>query len=138
MHAKSTLRKPCSISKGHYLKILHKVDIWQWTCNVSEVVGHLPPEARSTKLELWLSQDKADQKEPTLGLGWHCKLDNLGLKQRPITYNTLLMWSISQTAGESVQPSWSHPSRYYQSLVPVQTTGTRVIHNSPVSSCKHG
>lgn len=40
-------------------------DIWQWTSDVGVVVSHLPSVARSHKLELWLSQNKADPQEST-------------------------------------------------------------------------
>lgn len=79
-------------------------DIRQWASNKGEVISHLPPEARSTKLELWLSQDKAEPRESTLGLSWHCKSDNLGFKHRPITYNALTMRNIYRVLASQYDP----------------------------------
>ncbi|KAI2646049.1 Gag-Pro-Pol polyprotein [Labeo rohita] len=79
-------------------------DIRQWASNVVDVVSHLPPEARSTKLELWLSQDKADPQESTLGLSWHCESDQLGFKHRPVTYNALTMRSIYRVLASQYDP----------------------------------
>lgn len=56
-------------------------NIWQWASNEPDVVSHLPSDARSAKLELWLSQDKAEAKESTLGLSWSCDTDALGFKR---------------------------------------------------------
>ena len=52
----------------------------QWASNKTEVIAHLPPEARS----LWLRAvaDMADPQESTLGLRWHCPSDTLGYKHR--------------------------------------------------------
>lgn len=66
--------------------------------------SHLPPEARSSKLELWLSQDKADPRESTLGLNWHCELDHLGFKHKPISYNALTMRSIYRVLASQYDP----------------------------------
>ncbi|XP_067280639.1 uncharacterized protein [Pseudorasbora parva] len=79
-------------------------DIRQWASNVMEVVSHLPSEARSSKQELWLSQDKADPRESTLGLSWHCELDHLGFKHRPVTYNALTMRSIYRVLASQYDP----------------------------------
>lgn len=69
-------------------------DIRQWASNVQDVVSHLPPDARSSKLELWLSHDKVDPRESTLGLSWHCESDNIGFKHRPVNYGALTMRNI--------------------------------------------
>ncbi len=39
----------------------------QWASNVPTVIEHLPSEARSDSTELWLSQDRNDPQESTLG-----------------------------------------------------------------------
>jgi len=79
-------------------------DIRQWASNAADVVSHLSLEARSPKLELWLSQDKANPRESTLGLSWHCELDHLGFKHRPVTYNALTMWSIYRVLTSQYDP----------------------------------
>ncbi len=42
-------------------------DLRQWAYNVPSVIKHLPAEARSDSTELWLSQDRTDIQESTLG-----------------------------------------------------------------------
>lgn len=56
----------------------------QWASNVPSVIEHLPSEARSDSTELWLSQDRNDPQETTLGLRWHCQSDTFGYKPRPV------------------------------------------------------
>ncbi|KAG1926140.1 guanine nucleotide-binding protein G(I)/G(S)/G(O) subunit gamma-2 [Pimephales promelas] len=79
-------------------------DIRQWASNVQEVVSHLPPEARSPKLELWLSHNKEDPRESTLGLNWHCESDHLGFKHRPVTYSSLTMRNIYRVLASQYDP----------------------------------
>nr|XP_055074008.1 uncharacterized protein LOC129453697 [Misgurnus anguillicaudatus] len=79
-------------------------DIRQWASNVQEVISHLPPEARSSKLELWLSHDKSDPHESTLGLNWNCELDHLCYKHRPVTYNALTMRNIYRVLASQYDP----------------------------------
>ncbi|XP_073718868.1 uncharacterized protein [Misgurnus anguillicaudatus] len=57
-------------------------DMRQWASNQPEVIAHLPPEARSEGYELWLTADRADPQESTLGLRWHCPSDTIGYKHR--------------------------------------------------------
>lgn len=59
-------------------------DMRQWSSNVPEVISHLPPEAKSVGCELWLTVNKTDPQESTLGLQWHCRSDTLGYKHRTI------------------------------------------------------
>lgn len=59
-------------------------DLRQWASNVPIVVEHLPAEARSDSTELWLSQDRTDIQESTLGLKWYCQSDTLGYKTRQV------------------------------------------------------
>ncbi len=59
-------------------------DLRQWAYNVPSVIKHLPAEARSDSTELWLSQDRTDIQESTLGLKWYCQLDTLGYKIRQL------------------------------------------------------
>lgn len=51
------------------------------------MVAHLPSEARSQSLELWLSQNRIEPVESTLGLKWNCSTDVWGLSsgQAPVT-----------------------------------------------------
>lgn len=56
--------------------------IRQWASNAKEVVQHLPPEARSTSTELWLSQAGLGPQEPVLGLRWACIPDTLAYRHR--------------------------------------------------------
>lgn len=50
-------------------------DICQWASNDPAVINHLPPEAKSQSSELWLSEDRGEPQERTLGLLWNCKYD---------------------------------------------------------------
>lgn len=46
-------------------------DIRQWSSNIPEVISHLPPEAKLAGCELWLTMNKTDPQQSTLGLLWH-------------------------------------------------------------------
>lgn len=59
-------------------------DIRQWSCNMPDVISHLPTEAKSTSCELWLSAHKEDPLESTLGLQWNCNTDTLSYRHRDI------------------------------------------------------
>lgn len=59
-------------------------DLRQWASNDPLVISHLPPGARSESSELWLSEDRADPQECTLGLLWSCKPDLLMYKYKPL------------------------------------------------------
>ncbi|XP_063062170.1 uncharacterized protein LOC134455033 [Engraulis encrasicolus] len=58
-------------------------EIRQWASNVPSVIEHLPTEARSDKVELWLAKESMEVNESTLGLRWDCHTDILGYKHRP-------------------------------------------------------
>ena len=79
-------------------------DLRQWASNVPSVVEHLPQEARSDSLELWLAQDRADSPEPTLGLCWHCQTDTIGYKHRPIVYSAPTMRNIYRVLASQYDP----------------------------------
>lgn len=57
-------------------------ELRQWTTNVLEIIGHLPPELASENRELLLSMDGTDPPEPTLGLHWHCRSDTITYRLR--------------------------------------------------------
>ncbi|KAK7944426.1 hypothetical protein WMY93_000154 [Mugilogobius chulae] len=59
-------------------------DIRQWSCNVPDVISHLPAEAKSVSCELWLSAHKEEPVESTLGLMWNCSTDTLSYRHRDI------------------------------------------------------
>ncbi len=59
-------------------------EIRQWATNVPSVVQHLPTEARSENIELWLQQNNSDPLVPALGLMWHCLEDSLGYRLRAL------------------------------------------------------
>lgn len=48
-------------------------EIRQWASNDPAVVEHLPKEARSNSTDLWLSHNKTEVAESTLGLKWDCQ-----------------------------------------------------------------
>ncbi|XP_063321729.1 uncharacterized protein LOC134619834 [Pelmatolapia mariae] len=59
-------------------------EIRQWASNTPEVISHLPTEAKSTECELWLTTNKTEPQESSLGLLWRCSSDTLGYKHRAI------------------------------------------------------
>ncbi|XP_030609039.1 uncharacterized protein LOC115796760 [Archocentrus centrarchus] len=79
-------------------------EIRQWASNVPGVISHLPAEARSEKLELWLTCDKLEARESTLGLCWQCDADTFSYKHRPITYDTVTMRNIYRVLASQYDP----------------------------------
>lgn len=63
-------------------------DIKQWASNQSSVVAHLPTDARSQDMELWLEHNLCNLQEPTLGLCWNCRTDTLGYRYTPIEHSS--------------------------------------------------
>ncbi len=55
-------------------------EIRQWACNDPTVLSHLPADARTASVELWLTQEKSDIPESTLGLSWNWQTDSLSYK----------------------------------------------------------
>lgn len=55
----------------------------QWCSNMPKVVSHLPPEVKPAECQLWLTANKANPQESTLGL-WRCRSDTLGYKHQTI------------------------------------------------------
>ena len=58
-------------------------ELRQWANNQTEVVAHLPTEARSVATDQWLVQNRTDPLEPALGLRWNCARDTLSYHHRP-------------------------------------------------------
>ncbi|KAM4526302.1 uncharacterized protein V3H82_000718 [Fundulus diaphanus] len=79
-------------------------DLRQWSSNATEVISHLPSEARSPATELWLAQDKHDPSESTLGLSWNPHKDLIGYKHRPLSYGTLTMRNIYKVLASQYDP----------------------------------
>lgn len=65
---------------------------------------HLPKEARSDSSELWLSQNKTDPQELTLGLSWHCESDTLTYCHRPVSYDQPTMRNIYRVLASQYDP----------------------------------
>ncbi len=68
------------IDKMRLLLSARGLEIRQRASNYHEVIAHLPTEARSESCKLWLTVNKTDLQESTLGLSWHCTSDNLGYR----------------------------------------------------------
>ncbi|XP_016519033.1 uncharacterized protein LOC107833689 [Poecilia formosa] len=79
-------------------------DLRQWASNATEVISHLPSEARSPTTELWLTQDKSDPFENTLGLSWNIHKDVIGYKHRPLNYGPLTMRNIYKVLASQYDP----------------------------------
>ncbi|XP_078797113.1 uncharacterized protein LOC144989073 [Oryzias latipes] len=76
----------------------------QWASNVPEVISHLPEEDRSSSAELWLTQDRTDSPESTLGLSWHFATDMLGYKHRPVQYGAPTLRNIYRVLASQYDP----------------------------------
>lgn len=76
----------------------------QWACNDPSVLSHLPPEARSESLDLWLAQDKSNALESTLGLSWNWQTNSLGYKHRPVVYETRTLKNIYKVVATQCDP----------------------------------
>ena len=79
-------------------------ELRQWACNDPKVLSHLPEEARSESLDLWLAHDKSDPMESTLGLGWNWGTDSLGYKHRPVTYEAPTLRNIYRVLATQYDP----------------------------------
>ncbi|KAL0188999.1 hypothetical protein M9458_016098, partial [Cirrhinus mrigala] len=79
-------------------------EIRQWASNDPAVLSHLPPEARATSVELWLTQEKTDVPEPTLGLSWNWQSDSLSYKHRPVIYKTPTLRNIYRVLATQYDP----------------------------------
>ncbi len=79
-------------------------DIRQWTSNTESVVDHLPSEAQADSTECWLSHDKADTTEGTLGLKWHFPSDTQGYNYRPVMYTALTMRNVYKVLATQYDP----------------------------------
>ncbi len=79
-------------------------EIRQWACNMPDILGHLPAEARSDSLERWLSQDEPGLLEPALGLSWHWQTDALCYKSRPLEYGALTMRNVYKVLARQYDP----------------------------------
>ncbi len=79
-------------------------EIRQWACNDPAALRHLPPEARATSVELWLTQEKADVSESTLGLSWNWQSDTLSYKHRPVIYETPTLRNIYRVLATQYDP----------------------------------
>ncbi|XP_072569309.1 uncharacterized protein [Paramormyrops kingsleyae] len=79
-------------------------NLCQWASNVPEVVDHLPADARSDGQELWLTHDKSEVSESTLGLSWHCVADTLRYKHRLVTYEVTTMRNIYRVLASQYDP----------------------------------
>lgn len=60
----------------------------KFASNDPGVLSHLPSNARAASVELWLTQEKSDIPESTLGLSLNWQTDTLSYKHRPVVYET--------------------------------------------------
>ncbi|KAF7658051.1 hypothetical protein LDENG_00018280 [Lucifuga dentata] len=100
---------PLGLHAVHVVPPLPCTDMSSCTVNLEkinkpEVINDLPPEACSDKLELWLSYDKAEAHESTLGLSRHCDTDTIGFKHKPTTYGKPRMKNIYRTLASQYDP----------------------------------
>ncbi|XP_049321160.1 uncharacterized protein LOC111190943 [Astyanax mexicanus] len=79
-------------------------EIRQWASNQPEVINHLPAEARSDKLDLWLAHDKSEAHESTLGLTWYCNVDAFSYKSRVVTYDQITMRNVYRVLASQYDP----------------------------------
>ncbi len=79
-------------------------EIRQWACNMPDILGHLPAEARSDSLERWPSQEEPGLLEPALCLSWHWQTDALCYKSRPLEYGALTMRNVYKVLARQYDP----------------------------------
>lgn len=79
-------------------------ELRQWACNNTSVLSHLPREARSESLDLWLAQDKSNPLESTLGLSWNWETDSLGYKHHPVAYEAPTLRNIYRVLASQYDP----------------------------------
>ncbi|XP_016393730.1 uncharacterized protein LOC107728153 [Sinocyclocheilus rhinocerous] len=85
-------------------------EIRQWACNDPTVLSHLPAHARAASVELWLTQEKSDIPESTLGLSWNWQTDTLSYKHRPVIYETPTLRNIYKVLATQYDPlGWLLP-----------------------------
>ncbi|KAI2646144.1 ORF V: Enzymatic polyprotein [Labeo rohita] len=79
-------------------------EIRQWASNDPAVLSHPPPEAQATSVELWLTQEKTDVPESTLGLSWNWQSDSLSYKHRPVIYKIPTLRNIYRVLATQYDP----------------------------------
>lgn len=84
-------------------------EISQWSCNISATTEHLPPAARSTASDLWLSKSSSGLQTLTLGMQWNCL--TLGYKQQSSDFASVRSCSAdegrrTQTLDSQVGEGW--------------------------------
>ena len=79
-------------------------EIRQWASNDPTVVEDLPPDARSSGCELWLTYGDTDSLEATLGLQWDCSTDKLQYRHRPVDCETLNMRNMYKILASQYDP----------------------------------
>ncbi|KAK3541683.1 hypothetical protein QTP86_000569 [Hemibagrus guttatus] len=85
-------------------------EIRQWASNDPGVLSHLPSNARAVSVELWLTQEKSDIPESTLGLSWNWQRDTLSYKHRPVVYETPTLRNIYKVLATQYDPlGWLLP-----------------------------
>ncbi|KAL6476782.1 hypothetical protein MHYP_G00152810 [Metynnis hypsauchen] len=90
--------------KMRVLLVAGGFDMRQWASNRPEVIAHLPSEARSEGCELWLTAERADPQESTLGLRWHCPSDTLGYKYRQLVASEPTLRNVYRVLASQYDP----------------------------------
>ncbi|KAL0150553.1 hypothetical protein M9458_054146 [Cirrhinus mrigala] len=68
------------------------------------------PFCRAASVELWLTQEKSDLPESTLGLSWNWQTDTLSYKHRPVIYETPTLRNIYKVLATQYDPlGWLLP-----------------------------
>ncbi|KAL0203752.1 hypothetical protein M9458_001770, partial [Cirrhinus mrigala] len=79
-------------------------DLRHWASNLPQVLDHIPREAKSSSLVLWLTQEHPDAQESALGLLWHCISDTLSYKYPPIECSAPTMRHIYRVLASQYDP----------------------------------
>lgn len=79
-------------------------ELRQWASNEPDVISHLPEESLSSSVELWMTHNKTDTPESTLGLRWLFHEDTLGYKHRHIPYGAPTMRNIYKVLASQYDP----------------------------------
>lgn len=79
-------------------------ELRQWSSNKLSTISHLPAEAISGSTELWISQERTNMQESTLGLLWNQETDSISYKYRAIGSTDTTMRHIYKILASQYDP----------------------------------
>lgn len=79
-------------------------ELRQWSSNKLSTISHLPAEVISGSTELWISQERTNMQESTLGLLWNQETDSISNKYRAIESTDTTMRHIYKILASQYDP----------------------------------